>query len=293
MNNFSKLATFVVLVALLFSGLNAVKANGQETCPSAAPWVKVDGLTGTSFTYTAPDGYSITEWCYKASTSVVYGSASGSSVTVTSTVTNKNGQVQDLSHASFKLEQDPVETPTEEPTSEPTQNPTEDPTEAPTEVPTEEPTSEPTEEPTPPTRVPPTQTKPPQGKPGADVCEFTNLDRFNGQTWKAIFRPDGWEYLSEVTKLVKEGKISFIFQPRGAILGTYDVFIGGQLVFKAILSRNPDGRINCGWSAPAQPVPATGSEELPDEGSGYEVYIFVIATLAFSSLLGAALIKRR
>lgn len=293
MNNFSKLVAIAVLIVLLFSGSVAAKANGQETCPNSAPWVKVDGLSGTSFTYTAPDGYQIVEWCYKASTTVVYGSANGSSVTVTSTVTNKNGQVQDLSHASFRLEQD--EQPTEEPTREPTEDPTEEPTEAPTEVPTEEPTSEPTEEPTQPptTRIPPTQTKPPQWKPGADVCEYTNLDRFNGQTWKAIFRPDGWEYLSEVNKVVKEGKISFIFQPQGAILGTYDVYVGGQLVFKAILSRNSNGSLNCGWSAPAQPVPATGSEELPEADAGYEVYILVIVGLALSSLFGLALIKRR
>ena len=82
---------------------------GQETCPEGNGWVKVDDLSGTTYTYTPPAGFTVTDNCYKASTSVVFGSGP----TVTSTVTNQNGQVQELSHASFLLV--PITTTTEPP----------------------------------------------------------------------------------------------------------------------------------------------------------------------------------
>jgi hypothetical protein len=89
------------------SGNNNV--NGQETCPKTGNgWVKVDDLSGLTYTFTdIPYGYEVTDNCYKAGTSVVYGSGP----TVTSTVWNKEGctkvgrgcNYQELSHASFKL----------------------------------------------------------------------------------------------------------------------------------------------------------------------------------------------
>lgn len=78
----------------------AVPALGtQETCPEGDGWVKVNGLTGETFTFDVPDGYRVDENCYKAGTRVVFGSGP----TVTSFVTNQNGKIQDLSHASFRL----------------------------------------------------------------------------------------------------------------------------------------------------------------------------------------------
>lgn len=108
------LSSFGLLVGLMlvFSSFAPVLANGngQETCPSGDGWDKVDGLSGTSYTYTAPAGKEIVAWCYKAATTVNSGDVvpPASSYTVTSTVTNQNGQVQDLSHASFKLQDIPV-----------------------------------------------------------------------------------------------------------------------------------------------------------------------------------------
>lgn len=89
----------ILLTAVTMGAAPPASAAGQETCPKDAPWVKVDGLSGTSFTYTPPAGYTVADNCYKASTAVHYGSGQ----TVTSTVTNHNGKVQNLSHASFKL----------------------------------------------------------------------------------------------------------------------------------------------------------------------------------------------
>lgn len=109
MNKLFKVLPVVLLIVVLImpSATQTVNASPalQETCSHTGDWVKVDGLSGTSYTYTAPAGYLITEWCYKASTTVNSGVVNppSASVTVTSTVTNTNGQTQDLSHASFKL----------------------------------------------------------------------------------------------------------------------------------------------------------------------------------------------
>lgn len=117
---------------------NPVFAQGQETCPASGDWVKQDGLSGTSFTFTAPEGKLIAETCYKASTEVIFNiiNPPKKSVTVISTVGH------DLSHASFRLvdEPEPSPTPTDEPTPSPT--PTDEPTPNPT--PTDEPTPSPT-----------------------------------------------------------------------------------------------------------------------------------------------------
>jgi hypothetical protein len=98
---------FVFALAAVGSSTYAVSASGggQQTCPSGGDWTKVDGLSGTSYTFNAPNGYLVAETCYKASTTVVYGAVNppAGSATVTSSVTNQNGNVQDLSHASFRL----------------------------------------------------------------------------------------------------------------------------------------------------------------------------------------------
>ncbi|MDY6847310.1 MAG: hypothetical protein SVP52_09270 [Chloroflexota bacterium] len=130
----------IVMTPLIF--INPVIAKGQETCPKTGTWVKKDGLSGTHYTYTAPEGKLIAETCYKAATYVIYNliTPPKKSVTVTSTVGH------DLSHASFRLvnkpNPSPIPTKTFTPTPTFTQTPTDDPTPSPT--PTETFTSTPT-----------------------------------------------------------------------------------------------------------------------------------------------------
>lgn len=102
-----------VTIAVLGSGATAFAQ--QETCPKDNGWVKVDNLSGFTYTFTnIPSGYEVTSNCYKASTKVVYGQGA----TVTSNVFNSPQGVtctapgvphqgcayQALSHASFLLE---------------------------------------------------------------------------------------------------------------------------------------------------------------------------------------------
>lgn len=109
---FRKSVVFGLVVALMlvFANFSPVMANSENTaegvCPSGGDWVKVDGLTGSSYTYTAPAGKEIVAWCYKASTTVNSGVVSppASSYTVTSTVPDGGIGVKDLSHASFQLQ---------------------------------------------------------------------------------------------------------------------------------------------------------------------------------------------
>jgi hypothetical protein len=104
----------LIVLALVLLGLVPTAMASQETCPNSAPWVKVDGLTDTTYTYNIPAGKTLVEVCYKASTTVNYLTVNiegPATYTVVSTVENQNGQVQDLSHASFRLEdtEDPCE----------------------------------------------------------------------------------------------------------------------------------------------------------------------------------------
>ncbi len=133
-----KFIAFILLCsAIMFFGISFASANGQETCPNSGGWEKVDGLSGLTYTFTAPDGKLISEWCYKASTTVIYGVVEPpqNSFTVESTVLNPNGNAyQELSHASFLLVDKVTETPTETATETPTETPTETVTETPTET---------------------------------------------------------------------------------------------------------------------------------------------------------------
>lgn len=103
----------ILLFLVIGVAANAEELDTQETCPNTTfteedgGWVKVDGLSGTTYTFDVPDGFEVTDNCYKASTTVVYGTGD----TVTSTVTNHKGKVQELSHASFFLV--PIEIPEE------------------------------------------------------------------------------------------------------------------------------------------------------------------------------------
>jgi len=148
----------------------------MEVCPDGGDWVKVDGLSGLEFTYTAPEGKLIAEVCYKAATTCVYISLDPavSMYTVVSQVFNSPGGVtctapgvphpgcayQELSHASFRLVDIPTDpTPTNTPTDPPPTNTPTDP--PPTNTPTDPPpTNTPTDPPptNTPTDPPPTNT---------------------------------------------------------------------------------------------------------------------------------------
>jgi len=164
------IVTIVLLAAVLFStayfGETAVFAQGQETCPDGGDWIKVDGLTGKSYTYNAPAGKVIIETCYKAGTEVVYDTINPpqTSVTVTS-------EFQfDLSHASFRLaNQTPTPTPTYTFTPTPTQTFTPTPTQTFTPTPTQ------TFTPTPTDPVTPTPTETPTDEPDLEELILTGI----------------------------------------------------------------------------------------------------------------------
>lgn len=118
---------FTVLAVLMVLAL-PVLGDGQETCPEGDGWVKVDNLDGQSYTYDVPEGFEVTNNCFKAGadgksyddegnkldSALVFGS--GSTVNNT-TVFNQNGKLRDISHASFLLvaieeEEEEEETPT-------------------------------------------------------------------------------------------------------------------------------------------------------------------------------------
>lgn len=95
------LGAFIMLVAVPASA----NGNGQDTCPEGDGWVKYDDLDGLTFTIPEediPEGYVVTENCFKAANTLVFGT--GPTVT-NETVVNQNGKLQDISHASFLLVQ--------------------------------------------------------------------------------------------------------------------------------------------------------------------------------------------
>ena len=155
--------TFTMMLAALLSLPNIsggiVMAEGQETCPDGGDWEKVDGLTGSSYTYTADEGKLVAETCYKAGTTVEYNDIDPAQKSVTIT----SGVQQNLSHISVRLVDEPKEetpTPTNTPTMTPTPTPTSEFTPTPTNTPTNTPTSTPTNTPTfTPTPTPTDETK--------------------------------------------------------------------------------------------------------------------------------------
>lgn len=156
-------AAVLILAGNMFGSSN-VEATFTTPCPSSPPWVKKDGLSGKTYTYTAPAGYNIVKVCYKHS---VY----KHTFSVTPTMSYKvvadwhGWKWHDLSHASFKLAPKPTPSPTPEPTPTPTPEPTPTPTPEPTSTPTPEPTPTPTPEPT------PTPTPKPTPPPCDECCE--------------------------------------------------------------------------------------------------------------------------
>ncbi len=169
-----KLLALIVLLVLC-TGIvlvtEKVTAQGQDTCPQGNGWVKVDDLSGYSYTFDAPEGTLIVESCYKASTTVVFETYNPpqESVTITSTVINPGGQIAELSHASFKLVVKPTATPPIEETPTATPPVEETPTATPPveETPTATPPVEETPTATPPVEETPTATPPVEETPRA------------------------------------------------------------------------------------------------------------------------------
>jgi hypothetical protein len=115
------------LVVVWASQILTVKAEATATtCPSGGDWVKVEPLSGKTYTYTPKEGCTVTENCYKHSTYVHFGT--GATVTADFHCTDwewwgcKRWTQYDLSHASFKLScVEPSVTPTLTPTPTETQ----------------------------------------------------------------------------------------------------------------------------------------------------------------------------
>ena len=137
--------TLILAVLAIFVWRVAIVDAKQETCPKDNGWTKVDDLSGFTYTFTVPEGYEVTDNCYKAATDVVYGSGD--------TVTAEDKY--ELSHASFKLVEKEEPEPPVEPPVEPEIPPVDEP--EPPVTPPEEPEvlEEPTPEPTPVVRVEP------------------------------------------------------------------------------------------------------------------------------------------
>ena len=116
-----KILSFLVLPSIMFALFLAFSPVGRveaisggvpaETCPATGDWVKVDDLSGLLYTYTALEGQLIAESCYKAGSHTPFFQTYDpalSSVTVTSTLLNPQGNAaQELSHASFRLVNEP------------------------------------------------------------------------------------------------------------------------------------------------------------------------------------------
>lgn len=142
--------TFTMMLAALLSLPNmfdGVVMAQAETCPDGGDWIKIEGTSGFTYNYTAPEGKLVVETCYKAGTTVEYNviNPPQKSVTITSTVQ------QELSHVAVKLADEPKQatpTPTNTPTMTPTSTPTEQITATPTNTPTSTPTNTPTSTPT-------------------------------------------------------------------------------------------------------------------------------------------------
>lgn len=81
----------LLAIGMVLAGLNIASAAGQETCPDMGNWVKVDNLSGFTYTHQVDKGYEVAESCYKAGTDVVYGDSN----------TVEAHDKHELSHASF------------------------------------------------------------------------------------------------------------------------------------------------------------------------------------------------
>jgi hypothetical protein len=103
----------------LVSQVGAISDNAQETCPNTGGgWEKVDGLSGLTYTFTSiPSGFQVTDNCMKVgSHDPLY--STGATVTNSTLFNHSNCtavgvpdqrcNLQNISHASFKLERIPA-----------------------------------------------------------------------------------------------------------------------------------------------------------------------------------------
>ncbi len=132
-------------VTLGLAPVAALATQPSFICPETGNgWVKTDGVSGQTATYSAPDGFLIAEVCYKAGTnSSTYLVGPLSTVVIVSTLVNNGGQVADISHYSVRLIPVTTSTPTPTPTPTVTSTPTPEPTPTRTVEPTPLPPLEP------------------------------------------------------------------------------------------------------------------------------------------------------
>jgi hypothetical protein len=113
-----KILFFVFVAAALFTAAAvsaAPAAAPQDTCPEGGGWVKVDGLSGLSYTFAIPDGYEVIENCMKVGNhdplfgtgnivenTTLFNSPQGVTCTAPG-VPHQGCALQKISHASFLI----------------------------------------------------------------------------------------------------------------------------------------------------------------------------------------------
>jgi hypothetical protein len=77
----------------------------DPVCEHGEGWEKKDNLTGITYFYTAPEDKLIAETCYYSASKAFYADINPpvSSITIQSEKTNDNGEIQEISHATFRL----------------------------------------------------------------------------------------------------------------------------------------------------------------------------------------------
>lgn len=128
MKKLNLLVIFIMMTSLLLPTMSAMAAPANDvaltnsgTCPDGGDWVKVDGLSGLTYTYTPPEGYEVSENCMKVGShdpnygsgptvtnNTLYNSPGGATCTAPG-VPHAGCSLQSISHASFKLV--PIEEP--------------------------------------------------------------------------------------------------------------------------------------------------------------------------------------
>jgi len=103
-----------IFIYIMWAWLQPGRVGATDTCPSGEGWVKVEGLSGTTYEYEPPNSCEVTDNCYKHATYVHYGTGATVTADWHWVYVGRHWQWKqyDLSHASFKLACEPTVTPT-------------------------------------------------------------------------------------------------------------------------------------------------------------------------------------
>jgi hypothetical protein len=116
---FAVLAVLLMICIYIINFDFRIMSHATATCPSGSGWIKVEPLSGKTYTYTPAPSCTVSDNCYKHSVYVHYGTGK------TVTADWHSGHQYDLSHASFKVScVTPTNTPTPTRTPTPTSTPT-------------------------------------------------------------------------------------------------------------------------------------------------------------------------